>query len=576
MLWFRRPEQTSLDNSGLSSIVLCYTTGEVVEPLAANPIISFHMETYTTIKKNKTRISGDSILYYINEFLALFNAEEQLLIYNFYSEAKNITDKLKFNQNIVRTVIDELTTRSTNLMAQLQFCQKAILLSEQNVILLNLDYVGVAAHYTNEYSFYKNDYYQLIAISLLCKFMCPIWGEFIYLVMHADKSPGKNSVLIDERNNKELFCATMLLPTLENGPLSFIYHKLHKYLINIVKRAIKQVQTTSSTTQPPIDFVMAKYGYDTRRFEDYVYSVLLVKRIVGFDSRQVNTDGDMANIGRLVNVVINDTANTQLKKMRHETRMMPRNEIPDGGNEQDNISFTDNLSRISSMSADIPSVVVFGVNLEIPRLLAKNDISVEQYESALAYYRYKRCSPSLFNLAILASLHARWIGGASLIRLLDADTYVKLLTYTQLYLIKHQWYQLAMFLTCLTLPDELESIRPEGHRIRNNIKTTVEYREVDRLFPGSAEKQIVPYGIPVGVRVTKRELVEVINIIGQIDRIQNWVIDYNHIAQVASTILDELPDEWKNRVIQDELLVYDEKIIREVCMFFLTYHGKPT
>lgn len=573
MLYFRRPEHIVTQGSVPPYIILAHEGFDFPPYSPTEPDPIFRMGTYASLSKEQGRTAGDTILRLINDFLAIFTKAEQVQIYNYFVSAKKVMDSIGVEHNAVRKTTDELTLRTTALMSQLHIAERAIGLVERTIPLPSLEYVGKEPHYTKDFSFYETDYHHMTAISLLCKFMCPIWGEFIACVResNSDATTKRDLMMIDERNNKELFCATMLLPTLETGPLSGIYYKLHGYMGNIIKQVIRMVEANSSTTQPEIDFVMAKYGYDTKRFEDYVYSMLLVKRIVGFDPFQVK-DGNLANIATHTNVVISKTAHAKLKHMRNETRTMTRNDVADGGSEPDNVSQTDNMSRISMVTADVPICIVFGVNQQIPHMLARDNISEALYASALAYNLNKLVEPSIFNQALMASLHARWVGGSALLQHLDYTTHVRLLTYTQLYMLKTGWTQLAIYLTCRTKLTKLDRIRPEGQRIGNNIKTTSEFTQLGKRYPGSAEKHIIPYGYQ-NTR-SKKELIETVNILGQIEKIQTWIIDYDHIAEMSPLVLETLPSPWRNTVVPGELLGYDERIMQEVCLFFLTNHNE--
>jgi len=578
MLYFRHPDVTA--TQGVEPVIILAHDGLDIPPYSdAELFPRFQMETYAKIsKKNQTAIEGNQTLKHINMLLAEFTPEEQRYIYQYFVRAKRAMNKLNTEPDAVQTVASDLTAMTSTVMSQLQFAEKAIALVEKTMELPDLSYVGIAAHYTKEFSFFEKDYYDLTAMCMLCKFMCPIWGEFISRMkqVHTDPKTRRDTTLIDERNNKEIFCSTMITPYFESSVLNFEYLKLYGYMINIVKQGIKRMEKSSNSTQPPIDFVMAKYGYDMERFHDYVCSMLLVKRIVGFDPWQLTDEGKPANIVTHTNVVIDKTTLAHLKRMRAETGTLTRNDVSDGGNEPDNISFTDNYSRISSMTADVPIVVAFGVNKEIPRLLAREGLDPRLFETVVAYNLYKQVRMSVFNIAIVTSLNTRWIGGSALVRLLDAETYCRLLTYTQLHLLKMEQYQLAAYLTCYTGETTLERIRPEGHRIINNTKATYEYDQIIKLFPGSAEKQIVPYGIPAGTRSNKRDFVEIVNIVGQIERIQSWIIEYPHVTVFAPILLEQLPSEWRERIMPDEALQYDEKIIRELCTFFLVQHGGLT
>lgn len=578
MLAFRRPE-LSTTQYPIPPIIVLVHEGLNVSPCSEDePYPIFHIETYATISKNQSRGAGDSILRHINDILALFSVDEQLIIYEYFSTAKRLISKMDAETQSLQQTTDVVSDMTTILMRKLSFPERIMKFVEQHVPLPNLDYVGTAAHYTNDYSFYAREYYDTTTMCMLCKFLCPLWGEFIFRTKQTyhDESNDKEILLLDERNNKELFCVVFLLPTLENSLLSFTYDKLHKYLRNTIKQVIKTTIGMASTTQPPIDFVMARYGYDDRRFEDYVYAMLLVKRIVGFDPWQVVEDGKVANIITNINMVITKTAATQLKRMRDETRIMTRNEISDSGPEQDSVSYVENMARISSTTADVPLAIVFGVRMQIPRLLKQFDIPLQQYEEALFYYKAKFTQPSVFNMAILASLHSNWIGGSLLLRYLDFTTYLQLLVVSQLYLLKIGQVQLALYLTCKTQPTQLAMIRTEGQRIRNNLKTTTEYRlVVEDRYPGTVEKKSFSGNSERGSR-QKRELIEKINIVSQLEKLQNWIIDYNHIVELPSVIWETLPPEWKLRAVQDEVFFYDEQVIRELCGFFLSQPIIPT
>lgn len=573
MLMFRRPDIIPNSHTLLQPMVVLTCEGFPITPAGDDdPYPSFHTETYDRLAKDRHRVAGDAILKHINDFLAEFSLSDQSQIFAYYVAAKHILSRVGLDCTVQRAT-DLLTERTTYLMHTLGFADRALALLRTTMPMPNLDYVGAAAHYTSEYSFYEADYYDLTAISLLCKCLSPVWGEFIFRIKqsYVDTVRNKEVLLIDERDNKELFCVTLILPTLEQSVLAPTYHKLHKYLRNQIKHVIRTVVNTSSRTQPAIDFVMAKYGYDERRFEDYVYAILLVKRIVGFDPWQIGADGKIANIGTNLNVVINKTASAQLKHMRDGTLTLTRSDIEENGPEQDSISYAENMARISATTADVPIAVVFGVQMQIPRLLKLYGLSKLHYTEALAYYRHKITEPSVLNMAILAVLHASWMGGSRLLQYLDFSTYVALLTCSQMHLLKLGEYQLAAHLTCRTSPMVVMAIRPEGQRIANNIKTTKEYRQMLDRYPGLAE-----HTLPGSMSSTgrgKRELVEHINIASQLEKIQTWLLNHDHLTEFAPVLLDALPPEWQARVVPDEPLLYDEQIIRELCAFFLSQSG---
>lgn len=547
MFQLDRTSDTRLDVKAASALVanITYTDANGV----VRPEIHFRLETFKDLSRDLEL--GEEILRPLNLFLKDIPFDKQEALYTFYEKARILLDAL--NVNTFFQVNQELEVITTELFAKtkLDWDLKAYV-EGSSIPFPDLSHAGQRAHDTKEMTFYLPEYKELTAISLMCKIMSPIWGEYFRIV---------NSDMTDEIN-KEKFCFDMILITLRDGAFKDVMAKLRNYVAKSTNTVLNQQSKHASPVQSPVKFTQSKNGFGEARFLDLVFAVIFARKMVIFNvyRHRSLTRESQSDIMNYISSNITATANSKISAMRTSTHEMIRIDPKDSRSEQDNVTFNDNNSRTSKVPGDSVVAASIGAQIEAERLIGLLAIPKKVYEPMTRFYVRHTIVPNPLADMIMSCMYEEALGGSICLEYLDANRYELLLSIAQIYAIKNNCHDVAHLLSCTTSMERNLTIHAP---IQMNYKTMAEYTECVRTFCGVAEKHIPAWRRQ---REAKAKDVERVSITTQIGDIISWLVSYDHYynSPNALWLIDERESQMNGDVID-----YSDLIVKEMCRFIL-------
>ena len=396
-----------------------------------------------------------------------------------------------------------------------------------------LDYAGTnASRHTEDMTFREEEYYVLLAISVVCKILCPVWGDLI-----------QRTVGIIDNEMKETHYINIIEPFLTLGKFKVVRDKLYNYVSNTIDTAKRGTYSTAS-------FAATMGGVSSDKFDHIVFSTLIVKKYVIVDLyAPVGEDGRNGNITIWTWTCAKNSFTSLQQTLNRRCKIMPRLDIFDknehgGGDEENKISHLEHSSRITEVTADIPILIKFGVKMAISRLKKKYAISEIEYCQALDYYTRNRIQVTTLNKIMVGIFFGNDVGGAQGLKYLDLSTYTELVIITQIYIAtQYEYHDVVQLLTANTPVEEnvVPALYSVNTRITQTARQTREHRDCESSFPFTIGK---------------------VNIPTVLKRIQDYIVKYHHytnMAPMVSAILDKEP------VKQGTLILYDDLIMQQCC-----------
>lgn len=554
MLKIERVVDEALGPSANRSAVIQYVdeNGEI----HSSP--EFKLNTYRYLAKSDE--IGESILRPINDFLNQLTNFEQKNLYDYYLYCRgmmngitstNLTDKTR-----------ELSDVTDTLFGELNLSQRLV----DFVVASGMPFPPLPKelrdHDTTEMTFVTSEYVVLSAMSLLCKLMSPIWGEYTTIL----RPPVADEI------NKELFCFEIVAGVFHTPAFEKVYNKLADYVKTIVIKTVNdQGGSGGNASLTTVPFIMSNSGFAMPRFVDLILHIVMVKKLVIYDL-WVSDPPDPPNIMRYIYVNITETAKSKLNTMR-KTPTLVRHEPQDKGNgsNPDNATITDNTARISKTTADIPEIAIVGIDKEIPYALTKYGLNRTAYNAIVAYYRRNPARANLMTQGFLASMFADRMDGSRMLMYPLYSVTIQLVVICQLYLIKQGAVQLAALLTSTTSDEpNVGAYEPLYRRISNNAEKTPEYRQAIKMFSGYAEKHNV--GTTISWDSRRRQETTRISMATQLENLKIWILDYDHKYNVPPEFWAEagyLTPPENGTPVQ-----IDENVMAQVCQYFITIHSE--
>lgn len=521
------------------------------------PDIIFSMKTYEKIAREGEAQVGDLILLPINLFFDTLNHNEHVTLYEMYLFAKQTIAKLDTEN--VREIQDLLQEKIFNAVHGLHLDEKMVeFCNTHRFVYPDLSEVGTLPHHSPAKTFVLKDYIEITAISLLSKMMVPIWGEFI-------RELGNIGI---SNNQREKIAFDLIEPTLEEGAFERIYGKLSFTLTTLVKEKRSLTDKKAALSATTSSFIITHNGIDDEMFDKIVMATMIVKRLATYECFIRLKDGNVPNAMVYIYDGITRTAETRIQSMRNTMNTMPRRELAQHDTE-DNSSILDHASKTSKKPIDVPIFVTTAVeNWDIPKLLIETETPMDVFESAVEYYETNSFDVSPLCQALVASFIGTRFGGSKCIGYLTPKLHQKIVILLQIFLIKNDMVDLATLASSKTSAIPIDgAANPIALRIQSNLKSS-EYLQCQSLLKGFIEKPVSHF-----VKRTTSRKVEVdrIDFVNHISRMIEWLVRYNHTENMAPALWNYSKQE--NRPIVGSEIKFDENIIRNLCKFYLIFHG---
>jgi hypothetical protein len=522
-----------------------------------HPDTVFSMKTYEKIAKDNEENVGDLILLPINLFFETLSFSEQEQVDKLYLDAKEKIDTITVDNR--REVQDDLQQEIFNTLEKLDLPNKMIKFCQSGQFVYpDLSIAGTLPHHSPAKTFTLPDYVEITAISLLSKLMVPIWGEFIKVL---------GQIGIDN-NQREKIAFDLIEPSLEDGAFERIYSKLSGTLSSLVGERRKLTDKKASLSATTSSFIITHNGIDDQMFDSIVMATIIVKRMATYECFPDAKTGTVRNAMVYIDDGIKRTSDTRIQYMRNNMNTMPRKPLP-SHDQEDNSSILDHASKTSKKPIDVPITVITAVEKwELPRLVIDTHSPDDVYQEAARYYDVNGFDVSPLCQAMIASFIGTRFGGSKCINYLPPKLHQRLVVLLQLYLIDQGMYDLASLVSAQTPQLQIDGgTSPIAMRIRSNLRSS-EYQQCQNLFKGHLEKPVVHFGKrPVS---SKKIDVERIDFVTHIDKIIDWLVKYNHYENMAPAL-------WRHAKLEAPVagsdVQFDENIIRNLCRFYLIFHG---
>lgn len=521
------------------------------------PDIVFSMKTYEKIAKDNEEQVGDLILLPINLFFETLSLAEHKTIYKMYAYAKQVIESMTMDNR--REAQDALQEHIFNTVHSLKLADKMIAFCQtQRFVYPDLSVAGTLPHHSPAKTFVLADYIEITAISLISKMMVPIWGEFI-------KELGEFKI---SSNQREKIAFDLIEPTLEEGAFERIYQKLTFALSTSVKERRNHTDKKALLSATTSSFILTHNGIDDQMFDSIVMATIIVKRMATYECFIRLKDGNVPNAMVYIDDGIKRTADTRIQGMRNTMNTMPRREIPQHDTE-DNSSILDHASRTSKKPIDVPIFVVTAVeNWDLAKLKEETDTPTDVFDSAKEYYSTNGFDVSPLCQAMVASFIGTRFGGSKCIGYLPPKLHQQIVILLQIFLIRNEMYDLAALVSSKTSRIPVEgAANSVALRIQANLKSN-EYLQCQQLFKGFLEKPVTHFGKKGSGRKVEVDKIDFVN---HIDRMIEWLVRYTHSENMAPALW--VFSKQENRPIVGSDVRFDENIIRNLCRFYLIFHG---
>lgn len=514
-------------------------TDEDLQPVMSNDgaldldRLYFCIDTYKKLHVDPVE-TWDALMRPANGFLrdGLSQGDARLLCLFFIDARRVIDEELICLRGNLAEVSNRIGNMLFDLSAQIDLPNKLIYYCQNfDIPIPDLSYAGIrVGQDREEMTFREPEYYRLMAISILCKILAPIWGDLTY-----------RTIKTIDTMQKETHCVGVIIPILGTELFAAVNNKLYNYIASIVNTAISSSYTNAA-------FTATMGGFSQGKFHDAVYAMFLVKKYVNVD---LYTEG--GNLMVWTSTGAKQSFSSLLGTLNKKCHVMKRVDISDGperGDEESNVSVLEHSSRVTSVTADVPILIKVGVRLAIQRICREYHIPDIELRAAMSYYQQNPIQVTFLNKILVSSLIGSRIGGAQGLKYLSHLDYTQLVAITQIYVANHIHSSLVHLLTAST-PEELKTTpNTTDTRIGMVFAQTGEFQDCEKKFSYPIDN---------------------ISIGGILLKAKDYVTKFNHFANTApnvSTIMDEEP------LAFGSLVVYDELIMRNFCSIILQILAK--
>lgn len=527
--------------TGGGRFVVEVTRAGLDNPVPEDAAVVFDMRTYKKIHGDPAYAAHT--FRPVNEFFAQLTDAEQAQIYDYFATARLTV--ITVTRDTIQPVVLDLARRLAELCYQLRLLERLHDYAQARLPPPPDDRVNPRPQDSDAMTFLRPERWVLMAISVFCKMLCPIWGELI----------NRSRELIDDVN-KELYCYVIAAPVLENGVFASVMRKYNRYQNAVIR---KQLRDLGKASPQDVQFALTQTGFTAVRLEEMVLAVGVVKRFTIFDPYEPDS-----NIMLYLYRGILALTEQKVNRSRHRDAAQQRLERDQaGGDPEDNTSGLETHSRVSQSSADTPVAVGIAAQLALPRMLQDFAINPEEFRAAVDHYHHHPVMPSPLNLTLISSYLAHYIGGSFGLQYLNARRFAELAAIMQLHLVHLGRGTLAHLLTAsnsTTRKDE--ALSAIDSRLINNFPNMNSLRQL--------EADVFCYVLRTGRKNPETGKDEELGVRAQMELVKDFIVLHHHYHNTAPSMCDLLDEDPRPQ--PGELIVYDETVMVQVCSLLLERH----
>lgn len=266
----------------------------------------------------------------------------------------------------------------------------------------DLSRAGERAQDRPELTFHSEDVIRLTGVVVLSKLMSPIFGSLMYYLKEQRNVESKM---------KELHCVTIL-----KGVLDLRCRELIDKLKYYIKHSIDKEFSESLTS--------IHQGL-TRNFTyNHLFAMLLIRHFVNVDLYRKN-----GNLMTYVKVSLRITTQNSTQSNNVVMIRGDSSKINDDDSKKSKLEFD---SVISSKTADVPILIISGLDRVIQSLLLEYSIDEGEFETCVNYYRSNPVQVHDLNRLTLHMFMGPYLGGAKSLGCLHAEHMARVVAITQM------------------------------------------------------------------------------------------------------------------------------------------------
>ena len=490
----------------------------------------FRVETYQKLTENPEAV-WYPLLLPANRFLHTLSENDQRQLCLFFITTRKLIDR-ELSGNAITDIATQLGNEIYDIAVAMHLPKKLLnyVKSHSGIPIPDLSYAGQnAGRDTEDMTFGSEEYHILMAISVLCKILFPVWGDLI------ERTRGDVDNMM-----KETQCINVIESMLMLEPFHAVRNKLYNYVSNLVTNEMKNSYATAA-------FTATMGGVSKSLFHHIAFSTLIVKRFVTIDLYIPS-----GNMMVWVSACAKSAFRSLQQNLNKHCRIMPRTDVSESseyGDDERSVSVLEHSSRITDVTADVPQLLRFGVRMSIPRLCHEYGISELEFRQVVGYYQQNPIQVTVFNKILVGVFVGNQIGGAQGLKYLDLSLYTQLVAITQIYIANNFAASSVVHLLTATTPDaEKPVIELAGINavIIQNIKRSREYARCEALFP---------------------MVVDGVSVASTLKRIQEYIIKYPHYANTA-TYISAIMDQ--HTIEPGKLIHYESDVMQQCCEIILS------
>ena len=400
--------------------ILCDWKNPDEEEKEVSKNLTFNIKTYTSLKQN-----FHTIMKPVFDFFKTLSDQDKKELFNMFykvkyieitnnisaTESKNINfiendnDFNEFNNNI-NQCIEKLSNVILESLDKIDLINKIKCFVIKNIELPDLSHIGTRPQDSSDTTFYKDDYIELTTLSIMCKMLCPIFGEIIYWF--------NKSAFLD-KTTKEIHAIKILEKVIS------------KYFSFIIEKLLHYIDTRLSALYSNDDINTLFKGYDEFKLKLYIYSTILCKKLVN-----INLFNKTRNIVTYIYSCIIDTCRSQLKSLKKDDKIMERFENSGGEDDIDLLEHETgrNIQKIGTLL--FIRKCVDGV---INTIVKNHGLDTTLLEKMYKWYLSNNVDLTIFNEFIIAMVLSKYLGCGNSIRYISIHQFVQILSCIQLVLV---------------------------------------------------------------------------------------------------------------------------------------------
>lgn len=414
----------------------------------------YTVKCYGKITKDQD-MSDNVIITPVNGFLSSLSQDEQrILKAAFYGIKMTYLSLRQVPNETLSDGIRNVTRKVKDILGQLDktidLCGKISTYVNDRIPINISDDIGKCDQDCPEKTFYRSEVISLTEIALLCKFMAPIFGDFL--------------AVLDKRIHKEsrtIFCADFLSSIFAEKYV--VVEKLKKYIYLVTKKPdgnINDTYANSNTLE-----LMA-----TRTFGE-----IMMRKLVLLDLYTEKKNFLMSTVASCVS----HPQFSHASEVRYNTIFDPTQTA--SSSEEGNESMVEKCSRRSNVYSDVPLYAELSMTQLIKRKKKENPRINELVDKMVEYYKAHPIDQNFVTNVLIGLFYGTDIGGATSLKYANIAVYSALMSIVQIELIEMGFYDLAQIISSKSAVKQKKTEVDTGLSIAYG--GSVDYQNCLGLFP---------------------------------------------------------------------------------------------